>query len=491
MNTDALVSHLGAWSAGKGPLQRKLAHALLHAIRNGILNPDARLPSERELARALAISRTTVVAAYNALREGGWAESRMGSGTRVRRSVLVTTACDAAHAGALAASPLLGLLSTQDGHDLMNLALGTPRPLSDLPSDLFTLPPDEYVAMVNDNRYYLMGLPILRQAIASYYTEAGLATRPEQILVTNGAQQGISLCAGLYLQRGDSALVEDPTYFGALDAFRAAGARIAGIAVESEGIVPATLRQRIIATSSRLVYLTPTFQNPTGALMRRPARKEVARIAADLSVPIIDDCTFFDIALEGAPPPPIATFAPDAPIITAGSLSKLISPGLRIGWVRAPQAIIERLVRVKSAVDLGSPLLPQAIAVRLLKEIEAIRKLRRQELKPRRDLLAALLRNRLPDWRFRISPGGLFLWVKLPAGDARQLAQTALRHGVVILPGPAMSPTERFASFIRVPFIAEPEWLQKGIDRLAAAWREYRAGAHGTGSVVEQNLGVV
>lgn len=214
----------------------------------------------------------------------------------------------------------------------------------------------------------------------------------------------------MYLQRGDSALDEDPTYFGVLDVFRAAGARIAGVAVEAQGVSPATLRQRIIATSSRLVYLTPTFQNPTGALMPRVARKELARIAGDLGVPIIDDCTLFDLSLEGSPPPPIAAFAPDAPVITLGSLSKLVWPGLRIGWVRAPKAIVERLVRLKSAIDLG---------------------------------------------------------------------------------GPLMSVTGRYASFTRIPFIAEPESLRTGIRRLAAAWRDYRSGPHRTTEMVEQRFAMV
>jgi len=491
MRTHDLLNHLGAWSAGKGPLQRKLAQALMQAIRHGALNPGIRLPSERDLAHALTISRTTVVAAYNALREGGWVESRAGSGTFVSRSGVVAAARGAAQARALAASPLLGLLSEHDAQDLVDLVLGAPLPLSGLPLDLFTLPPEEYGALVNDRRYYALGLPALRQAIASYYIKAGLATRPEQILVTTGAQQGISLCAGLYLQRGDSALVEDPTYFGVLDAFRAAGARIAGVAMEAQGVPPATLRQRIVATSSRLVYLTPTFQNPTGLLMPRAARREVARMAGDLGVPIIDDCTLFDLALEGSSPPPIAAFAADAPVITLGSLSKLIWPGLRIGWVRAPEAIVEKLARCKSAIDLGCPLLTQAIAVRLLGEIEIVRKLRRQQLKPRRDLLAALLREHLPEWQFRLSSGGLFLWVKLPSGDARELAQTALRHGVVILPGPLMSATGRYAGFIRIPFIAEPEALRTGVRRLAAAWRDYSSGPHHATPMMEQRLGMV
>ena len=491
MQTQDLVGFLGAWSAGKGPLQRKLAHALMQAIRTGALNPGVRLPSERELAHALTVSRTTVVAAYDALRDSGWVESRTGSGTRVSASGVVLAARGSTQAGALAASPFLGLLGAHGSEELVDLVLGTPLPLPDLPSDLFTIPPEDYGALVNDHRYYARGLPALRQALASYYAKVGLATRPEQILVTSGAQQAISLCAGLYLERGDSALVEDPTYFGALDAFRAAGARVAGVATEADGIDPATLRHRIIASSSRLVYLTPTFQNPTGVLMPRAARKEVGRIAADLGVTIIDDCTFYDLALEGSLPPPVAAFAADAPVITIGSLSKLIWPGLRVGWIRAPEPIVERLVRLKTATDLGGPLLTQAIAVRLLGEIDVIRKSRRMQLKPRRELLAALLRERLPGWKFRLSSGGLFLWVNIPDGDTRELAQTALRHGVVILPGPTMSATERYRRFLRVPFIAEPETLRTGILRLAAAWREYRSGHRRSIALVEQQVGMV
>jgi DNA-binding transcriptional MocR family regulator len=491
MQAHDLAGRLGAWSAGKGPLQRKLAQALTQAIRHGVLGPGTRLPSERDLAHALTLSRTTVVAAYDALREGGWAESRTGSGTWVSRSGAVAAARGAAQAGALAASPLLGLLAAHDAEDLVDLGLGSPLPLDGLSLDPFTLPPEEYEALVHDRRYYALGFPALRQAIASYYGKAGLPTRPEQILVTTGAQQGISLCAGLYLERGDSALVEDPTYFGVLDAFRAAGARIAGVSVENEGVAPAALRQRIVATSSRLAYLTATFQNPTGALMSRVNRKAVARIAADLGVPIIDDGTFLDLALEGSCPPPIAAFAPEAPVITLGSLSKLIWPGLRTGWVRAPEAIIERLARLKSAFDLGCPLLTQAIAVRLLREIERIRELRRRQVKPRRDLLAVLLREHLPDWKFRLSSGGLFLWVQMSRGDARELAQAALRHGVVILPGPLMSGSGRHADFLRIPFIAEPELLRTGVRRLAAAWRDYQPGHQHSLAMVEQHLGIV
>jgi DNA-binding transcriptional MocR family regulator len=239
------------------------------------------------------------------------------------------------------------------------------------------------------------------------------------------------------------------------------------------------LRDRIIATAARLVYLTPTFQNPTGEVMPVAARKEVARIASELAIPVIDDGALADLSMNGPAPPLIATYAPSAPMLTIGSLSKLAWPGLRAGWVRAPEPIIERLARLKSANDLGSPLLTQAIAVRLLAAIDQIRLLRRRQLKPRRDLMAGLLRESLPDWKFRLPAGGLFLWVKLPAGDSREFAQVALRHGTLILPGPAMSAAEQHAPFIRLPFLAEDEMLRTGVRRLSAAWRDYRPAGQG------------
>ena len=170
--------------------------------------------------------------------------------------------------------------------------------------------------------------------------------------------------------------------------------------MEAGGVPVGVLRERMIATAARLVYLTPTFQNPTGAVMPGAARKEVARIASELAIPMIDDGTLSEMALDGPTPPLLATYAPAAPILTIGSLSKLAWPGLRVGWVRAPEPIIERLARLKSANDLGSPLLTQAIAVRLLGAVDQIRLLRRRQLKPRRDLMARLFRESLPDWNF-------------------------------------------------------------------------------------------
>jgi DNA-binding transcriptional MocR family regulator len=476
MESQALITHLGPWSLGKGSLQYKLTSAVVQAIKHGLLNPGVRLPSERSFAQALRVSRTTVVAAYDTLRESGWVESRSGSGTWIsRKSSAVMAARSAVQAGVLASSPLLGLLSNQREGEVVDFALGTTAPLTELRPELFRLPPDEYSGLLNDHLYHPLGLSSLRQAVADYYTNSGFSTHKEQILVTNGAQQAIMACAALFLQRGDTALVEDPAFFGALDAFRAVGARISSLPVGTNGVSPSVIRDRITATAARIVYLTPTFQNPTGSVMPRSARREVSRIVSELGVPTIDDGVLADLNIDGSPPPPLATDNPDALVLTIGSISKLICSGLRVGWVRAPEPTIQRLARLKSAMDLGSPHLTQAIAARLLGAVGEARNLRRLQLKPRRDLLVSLLHRQLPKWEFRVPSGGIFLWVKLPRGDAREFAQVALRHGVAVLPGPIMSATENHVRFLRLPFLGTPATLKSGASRLATAWRDYQS----------------
>jgi DNA-binding transcriptional MocR family regulator len=476
MDTKLLVSTLGVWTGGRGSLRHKLTGALMDGVRRGELAPGVRLPSERALAKALKISRTTVVAAYDTLREAGWFESRHGSGTWVRAgSQAVAMARNAARTAALPASPVLGLIVSPDTDDVVDFGLGSPLALTDLDDDLFVLPKDEYAALIHERFHYPLGLPLLRQAIADRYSREGLDTRADQVLVTNGAQHAVALSTALYVQRGDAALVEDPTYFGALDALRTAGARLSTVPVSDGGVVPAALRDRIAATAARLVYLTPSCQNPTGAVMAAAARKEIARIAAETGTPMIDDRTMADLVLEGSPPPPLASSAPHAPILTIGSLSKLIGPSLRAGWLRAPAPLVQRLARVKTAMDLGSPLVTQAIAARLIRVIDEARTLRQRQLRPRRDRLASLLKTHLPEWRFARPAGGLFLWVRLPSGDAREFAQVALRHGVVIVPGPNMSADEQHARFIRLTFLWDTNTLATGVARLATAWRYYRS----------------
>jgi DNA-binding transcriptional MocR family regulator len=471
-----LVQRLGNWTTRRGPLHRRLAAAIQQAVHEGVLPPGARLPAERALAGALAVSRTTVVTAYNTLRADGWLESRTGSGTWVSREP-ARRARHVAHAAVIDGSPLMDLLLV-DERETIDFATGTPKPLADLPPEAYFVPIDLLQSFLHDRSYHPFGYPPLREAVARFYTRRGLPTSAGQVLVTSGAQQAISLVTSLFVQRSDTVLIETPAFFGALDVLRLAGARLVGVPVGPHHVQAAHLRDRIAAHQPRLIHLTPTCHNPTGAVMPDSTRREIAKIAGESGITVVEDGTLGELTGDDRTPAPIAACAGDAPVLTIGSMSKVYWAALRIGWVRGPSAMIRRLARVKSAADLGSPAVTQAIAVQLLALHDQAREMRRRQLSARRDVLAALVREHLPEWHFDLPDGGLFLWVRLPGVDARSFAQCAARHRVALTPGSLFSVDEAHTEYLRLPFLLDEPDLRLGVERLAAAWHEYRSHTH-------------
>jgi DNA-binding transcriptional MocR family regulator len=470
MTAAELSTVLAGWVHGSGPLHERLRASITQAIRQGNVVPSAKMPSERALASALALSRTTVLTAYNNLRAAGWLESRAGSGTWVSRK----TASDAralAQAGLLSRSPLLNVL-VSEGSGTIDLAAASTIPLTALPEGSFELPRQEYEFLLRQRDYMPLGLPLLRERIAQFYTKLGAKTGVEQVLITTGAQQAISLVTALYVQRGDPILVEDPTFFGALEAFRLAGARITPIGVGADHIAVHGLGNRILTASPRLLYVTPTFQNPTGVRMAESARQELAEVISQLALPTIEDETLAELVLEGNRPRPVAAYGGGENLLTIGSLSKLFCASLRVGWIRGSSAQIGRLARIKTAMDLGSALLPQAIGAQLLTHLDEAVALRREELLGKRDLVERLLTNLLPDWAYTRPSGGLSFWVRLPQGEAAAMAQIAARRGVAVAPGNLFSVSDAYSQHLRIPFLLDSEVLHKGVQRLTEAWRE-------------------
>ncbi|MGD1072209.1 MAG: PLP-dependent aminotransferase family protein [Bryobacteraceae bacterium] len=472
MEVNQLAQQLGNWTAGRGPLHRRLSAAFQQAIEQGSILPGTRVPPERSLAKALALSRTTVLTAYNNLKQDGWLESRTGSGTWVgdRRA---SAARHRTHAAVVSGASTVNLLQI-DGAAVVDFAVGVTAPLAELPRELFAVDAATQNALLAERSYMPLGLPRLRAAIARYYTTHGLPTESEQILITSGAQQALSLITSLYIQRGDAVLVENPTYFGALDVFRLAGARLSPVPVAAEHVRASVLRDRLLSVGHRLMYLTPTYQNPTGAIMPESTRQSVAALADEFGIPVIEDHTLSELTVDGTPPGPIARYSKAGTVLTVGSMSKLFWAALRVGWVRAPVAAIAQLARVKTGSDLGSALLTQAIAVQLLSVLDRAKEMRREQLLRRRDLLASLLREKLPEWEFSLPKGGLCLWVRLPSGDARTFAQCAARHGVAVISGSIFAADESYEDYLRIPFVLDEESLALGVDRLATAWTEYR-----------------
>jgi len=470
------VDLLGDWRSGEGALYERLALAIRAALERGDLASGARLPAERRLALQLGVSRTTVVMAYDRLVQEDWLESREGSGTTVRSSrarpvvaregiAAVLNSRNTVFRGLVAHS---GAEIEFHGAHFEGMPEMFDRVWSESRADLSEV--------LRGHGYLPLGLPSLREAIAAHLERAGLPTGPDQVLVTNGAQQAITLVASLLVEPGDRVVLEDPTYLGAIDAFTAFGARLEGVASGPQGVHVEALREAVATVSPRAVYLMPTGQNPTGSVLSEGARLDVARIAKASATVWVEDLTLADLTLGDEAPAPLAAFADGAIVLTVGSLSKLFWGGLRVGWIRGPDSMIARLARLKVVNDLSGSVVSQAVAAHVLQHAEELAAIRRRQAKDRLERVTSLLERRLPSWTFRRPAAGLSLWLRIPFGDVAEFATLARRKGVGIVPGTANSPTGRFHDHLRLPFVGEPERVSEGIERLAAAWDEYASG---------------
>ncbi|WP_237104047.1 PLP-dependent aminotransferase family protein [Nonomuraea sp. MG754425] len=445
------------------PYYRALADGVRTLIMDGQIPVRVRMPAERHLAETLKVSRTTVTAAYDLLREGGYLDSRQGSGSW-------TALPDPA------VWPDNPWLST-DGDGLIQLHTAAPAAPAALLAAM-TAAVEDLPRHGMGNGYDPMGLPSLRERIAARYTARGAATRPEQIVVTTGSQHAIQLVLGLLVAPGDPVIVESPTYPHAIDAARLRGARLVPVGVSHEGWQPDLVAGAMCQSAARLAYLMPDFQNPTGALMEDPVRAAVVGAARRAGTLLLVDETWSELALDDVPrASPMAAFDTDSRVISIGSASKLWWGGLRIGWIRTTAALARRLTTFRASVDIASPVLEQLVVARLFDQLEETRAERRRSLRAARDALVAGLREHLPQWRFEVPRGGGSLWVRLDGAGSTPLAEAALSHGVRLAPGPWFGLEGTLEGCLRLPFTQPPGLLAEAVVRLRAARDHGHTGA--------------
>ncbi|WP_369391074.1 PLP-dependent aminotransferase family protein [Streptomyces sp. CG1] len=378
----------------------------------------------------------------------------------------------AARARRVGGSPVRDILAVTARPEVINFAGGLPAPelfdrdgiaaafqevLADTPAQALQYATTE-------------GEPALRAGLAARITARGLPTAPDDLLVTTGSQQALSLLATALLEPGDTVLVEDPCYLAALQVFGLAGARVVAVPADADGVHPAALGEAIRRERPKLLYLVPTFQNPTGRTMPAPRRAAIADVAARQGLWITEDDPYGELRYDGARVPWIAALpgAADRTVLL-GSFSKVMAPGLRLGWLRAPAELRRACAVAKQAADLHTPTLNQLAAARYLDVLDAHVERVRAVYRARRDAMLAGLPAALPDGsRWSRPEGGMFLWARLPESyDTLALLPRAVEQNVAYVPGAPFYAGEPERSTLRLCFVTQtPEEITEGLRRL-------------------------
>jgi DNA-binding transcriptional MocR family regulator len=453
---------MAGWAeAGHGSLAARLAHSLRGNIASGLLEHQSVLPAERALATALAVSRSTVSAALDELRGQGLVESRQGSGTVVcapaTRSVVGTRLANHYYGPAAA----------------IDLAAGNPPDASHLPKISFDLA--ELVATGVGAGVHPLGLPALRVALADVHTAHGRITDVDQIHVTAGAHQAVSLVIGALVGPGDTIAVEDPSYPGIFDIIDHLGATLAPLDCDSAGILPESLDATLTSQRPAVVYLQSGPHNPTGRLPSPARLRALAEVLDRHGATVIEDVALAELAYAGRARPELADHCRKATVVTVESLSKVAWGGLRIGWFRAPAPLVEATGHRRLAYDFGAAAPSQFIALRLLPQLDELAVHRRSVLSTSVDRSIERLRTDLPDWEVDPPGGGSVLWARLPVVDSGPLVAQAIRHGVRVAPGSSARAGRVADPHLRICVDRPWPLVEEGIRRLCVAWRDTQA----------------
>jgi 2-aminoadipate transaminase len=319
------------------------------------------------------------------------------------------------------------------------------------------------------------GDPLLRRLIAERMTERGLETAADDLLITSGSQQALTLVAAVLLEPGDRVLVEEPSYLAALQCFGLAGAQAIPVPCDDGGLDPDALEALIAEHRPTLLYTVPTFHNPTGRTLSLERRLALARVAERTGVWIVEDDPYGELRYSGEALPAVASLpAAQGRTLAISTLSKIAAPGLRIGWVRAPRMLLRSLTIAKQAADLHSSTVDQAAAARWLADTDLAAHIERlrTEYGARRDALLSGLGAALPPGSTHNRPdGGMFVWARLPDGwDAGALLQRALDRDVAYVPGAPFFSGPPDVATLRLSFTAHrTDEIALGLERLGQA----------------------
>ncbi|MCY3797837.1 MAG: PLP-dependent aminotransferase family protein [Chloroflexi bacterium] len=471
------------------PLYRQLIAQLRAQIDGGDLPAGSRLPASRALARHLGLSRVSVVNAYSELKAAGYLSATAGHGTfvsqagrgafvaRPRQSPDSPQPPRNAPATRQRASSIREMMRLARKPGLIDFSGGAP------PSEFF---PVRYLqdainqVIERDGADALAyeapeGYPPLRAAVRDYVRAIGINCRVDDVLITGGAQQAIDLVLQSLMRDGETLVTADPTYLGIIDIAEARRVHIHGIPIDEDGIRIDALEEALDHLRPRLIYVMPSYQNPTGHLMPLHRRRQLVRLAAQHRIPILEDEVYREFRYDGDELPPLKALDESGVVIHTNAFTKVLLPGIRIGYLVADGPYCQRLARVKQAADISTPGLNQRAIHLLLERGVLAKQLERNRLELRRRRVAALAaaQRYLPAGsQWKAPGGGLFLWVELPA-DGPSAAETfiaAIARDVAFAIGALFYTGEGGSGAMRLNFgIHKPETIEEGFRRIGAA----------------------
>jgi DNA-binding transcriptional MocR family regulator len=475
------------------PLARQIEEQIERLIQERLLAPGVKLPATRELAGTLGVNRATVALAYEELVAAGLARAHVGQGTFVtgRPQGPAPTPARAASidwSGLFSRSAQIigadeerrrvaGVPPALDG-DVVSFAGGMPD------SGLF--PTDAFRRVLNGvirdegqsllQYYPVGGYPPLRRYLSAYLLRTGIEARPEEILIVNGSQQGFDLIARTLIDPGDPIAIEQPTYPRAMQVFRSFGAQLLAVPWDDQGPRAEVLERLLERHAPKLFYCQPNAHNPTGRAITREAGRRVLAAAARHQVPIVEDGFDGSLYYGSRPAAPLKAGDRDGVVIYIGTFSKILFPGLRLGWIVAPAAIHERLQSAKQLADLHTSALIQAAVYRFCERRLLDRHVARvaREYGRRRDLVLAALGRRMAEGATWTEPcGGFSLLLTLPSGlSATALLPGAIERGVAFTPGESFFVDGTGERTLRLSFSSVPaNRIDEGIRRLGETIR--------------------
>jgi DNA-binding transcriptional MocR family regulator len=468
------------------PIYRQLIRHIRAQIESGTLPPGTRLPASRDLAQQIDISRISVVNAYAELRAEGYLSAHAGRGTFVSRDFHAAAQHAPTPASqsqqeefALPDSSLRDMMRLARRPGVINFSHGSPPmeffPMGQLRDAINTvLDRDGAAALTYESAE---GYAPLRATVRDYVSALGIRCSAEHVLITGGAQQGMDLVIQALTHEGQSIATSNPTYLGIVDAARMRRIGIQGVPMDEDGIRLDMLENIILEHHPRLVYVQPTFQNPTGNVMPMHRRRQLLTLAEEYGITLVEDAVYHEFRFEGDPLPPLKALDERGIVIHISAFTKIMLPGMRIGYIIASPTQLERLVRVKLAADISTSGLNQRAIHLMLQRGVLAHQLERnnRELKRRRDAAIAAAQRHFPiGTTWAVPQGGLYLWVKLPrhGPNAAELFIAALQKDVSFTIGNVFY-TDHCGSYrLRLNYgLQRPDVIEEGFRRIGEAWR--------------------